>query len=194
MNYIPLIVVGVVLTSLVTKVLYSFVLKNSRKKELQMNTENFVVRETITPLVGGILFIIGGGGVLSGVIYLFSRPTLFGNNNNDGIAFVIFFYFIIIGAAVIGLAFCVIGIYNICIYFRKRLVVTGEELTYRPALGKSMHYTFYDITTVDEQQGEPGQIIINVYQDKKKIFSFDNTSIGYGLLRNKLQQSGHIAL
>jgi len=189
-----LIVVGVVFATFATKRLNLLAEKNSRKKELQMNAENFVVKETSLSLIAGVLFIIVGGGVLSGVIYLFSRPTLFGNNNNDGIAFVIFVYFIIIGAAVIGLGVCILGTYFICIYYRKRLLVDGEELTYYPAWGKPKKYTTHDITKVDEQQGEPGQIIINVYQDKKKIFNFDNTSIGYGLLRNKLQQSGHIAL
>jgi hypothetical protein len=192
MNYILLIVVGAVFANFATLHLNLLAEKNSQKREMQMNKENFVVKETSLILVAGVLFIIVGSAILLGAIYLISGPTFFGDTNNNRMTLDIFVYFIAIGAAVIGLGVCMLGTYFICIYYRKRLVVAGEELTYYPAWGKSKHYTIYDITKVGEQQVSPGQIAIIAYQGKKKIFSFDNTCPGYGLLRNKLQQSGYI--
>lgn len=186
-NLLLAVLFGTIAPLIVTVVL-SMVANNSRKKEARMDAVNFVVRESKASVGIGTVLLLIGCAILSGAIYLV-KPGFWASVHEAGTGVSVFTYlgFAFLGVLVLFLFFGLgsLGIYS---YYHKRLVVMGDKLLYYPLIGKSRTYGIGDITKVVEQPAGYGQIIVAAYINDNKLFHFDSTNPGYGLLKKKLEQ------
>lgn len=184
------IVLGI-LAPTITAALLAYTAKNSRKKEAAMDSVDFVVRESKILLIFGFLLVLVGGGIVSAEIYLIPAGFWdFVESTSIAMSIIMYLAFAFL-AALVFFVFFVFGGYAIYTYYHKRLVVMGNQMIYYPNFKKRRCIELIEVKKVIEWPAGHGiKAIEALTKNNVRLFHFDSTNPGYGLIVKKLKDSG----
>lgn len=153
----------------VVGIIFALIIKQAQRAEKNMDSNNFVIRQSKIIMWLGIVCIIFFGACLV-------LMSLFPNDTAVLWVYLVFIMFIIFGA--------LLALFSI--YWEIR--VTGNEIRFSSIFSRGKTFTFADIHRVKlKNPTSPYQYII-IYSRTKRLLRVESTSIGYNILVDRLKQ------
>ena len=158
------IVYGIVISAIVF-IVFLFTKKEVKKSELNMDENNFVLRQPKIFLWVGIIC----AGFFSALIVF---AILYPNETSVWWVYLIFGFF------------AALGLYLIFYCIRWEIKIEDNQISYTPSIGKKRLFTFDQITNVKYKPGQK----ITAFSGTKKLLSVDFSSKGFNVLAFRLKK------
>jgi len=148
-------------------VIFLIIKKREKKSELDMDENNFVIRQPKTSLLIGIMLCsISGFGIIA-----FALVGL------DILFMYLMFSFLFLQ-----------GFFTIIYYLRWRLIIENNQITFFPFLKEKKTFSIDEITNVKSNGGKK----LTVFNHNQKLFSVFSTCKGSSVLISRLKKEQNI--